>query len=125
MSSVSPEGGGSGKFNHESAGKGARGEISPVVPVLGSLVIPLRLVDDAEPTKKGTVKSIPIIMEVAIAKYERDLLRHDEGAAGESFSIVGFSLRTDLMLSRKRDCGARLENLCRFSVALKRLLKNF
>ena len=103
MSSVSPEGGGATKFNRETPGKGARGGISPMVPVLGSLVIPLRLVDDAEPTKRGTVKSIPIIMEVAIVKYERDLLGRDEGAAGESFIIVGFSLRTDLKLSRKRD----------------------
>jgi len=76
-----------------------------MLPVLGSLIIPLRLVDDAELTKKETVKSIPIIMEVAIVKYERDLSGRDEGAAGESFIIMGFSLRTDLKLSRKRDCG--------------------
>ena len=111
VSRVNAPGGGAAKFNHESPGKGARGGISPMVPVLGSLVIPLRLVDDAEPTKKGTVKSIPMIMEVAIVKYERDLFGRDEGAAGESFIIVGFSLRTDLKLSRKRDCGVTTRKL--------------
>jgi len=91
-------------FSHESSGKDLRGGTGLIVLVLlGALAISISFVDDAELTKKGIAKSIPITIEVAIVTYERDLLGWDEGAAGESFIIVGFSLRTDLKLSRKRD----------------------
>jgi hypothetical protein len=61
------------------------------------------VVEDADPIKSGSARSAPKIMKVAIARYERGPLYRDGGAEGESFDIVGFSLRTDLKVSRKRD----------------------
>jgi hypothetical protein len=59
--------------------------------------------EDADPIKRGSARSAATIVKIAIARYEREPLKRDGGAEGESLDIVGFSLRTDLKLSRKRD----------------------
>jgi len=105
VSRVNPAWGEEMTFNHDTPRKGSRGIgdiVRPlVVLILGSLAVRMSFKDEAEPLKKGTATRIPITKQVAIVMYKGDLFGRHVGAAG--FIIVGFSLRTDLKLSRKRD----------------------
>jgi hypothetical protein len=86
VSRVKPGGGGIRKFKDETPDQGfwTIGFAEPNC----SFPVPSCFVDDAELLKKGTAKSIPITMTLAIVTYKRDPLEN-VGAKGESVIIMG------------------------------------